>query len=87
MANINTQEFRSWLEVVYGLKKKSAGDAVSRFNRALDIKGSDQSLVIANQMDLFIKNLRKNPEFQNLPDSSRAGILRSLNLYKKYLSQ
>ena len=87
MANINTHEFRSWLEEIYGLKKKSAGDAVSRFNRALDIKGSDQSLVIANQLDLFIKNLRNNPEFQNLPDSSRAGILRSLNLYKKYVSQ
>lgn len=86
MANINTQEFRSWLEKIYGLKKKSAGDAVSRFNRALDIRGSDQSLVISNQLDLFIKNLRDNPEFQNLPDSSQAGILRSLNLYKIYVS-
>jgi hypothetical protein len=87
VATINTLGFRIWLEEIYGLKKKSAGDAVSRFNRALDIRGSDQSLVIDNQLDLFIKNLRINPEFQSLPDSSRAGILRSLNLYKKYVSR
>ena len=87
MAKINTLGFRSWLEQSYGLKKKSAGDAISRFNRALDIKGSDQTLIIDNQLDLFIKNLLNNPEFQDLPDSSRAGILRSINLYGKYISQ
>ena len=80
-------EFRRWLEEVYGLKKKSAGDVVSRFNRALDVKDLDKSLVTSNQVYLFVKNLRNNPEFQSLPDSSRAGILRSIHLYEKYMSR
>ena len=87
METINTLEFRTWLEKIYGLRKKSASDAVSRFKRALSLRDSDQALLIDNQLDLFIKNLQNDVEFQNLPNSSQAGILRALNLYKRFASQ
>jgi hypothetical protein len=71
----------------YGLKTKSAGDAVSRFNRALNLQDADPSLIANGQVDVFVASLNSNSTFLGLPDSSRAGIVRSLKLYKSYLAR
>lgn len=87
MPKINTSNFRYWLMESYGLKTKSAGDAVSRFNRALNLQDADLSLVVNGQIDVFIASLNSNSTFLSLPDSSRAGIVRSLKLYSNFVSR
>jgi hypothetical protein len=86
MVNLKVNGFRTWLELEYGLQKKSAGDVVSRLNRAITIKDCDPELLLNNEIELFTEGLKKNSNFLNLPISSQAGILRSLKLYKKYIS-
>jgi hypothetical protein len=87
VTTINTSSFRNWLVDSYGLKTKSAGDAVSRLNRALNLQDADSSLVASGQVDVFVSNLNSNSAFLSLPVSSQAGILRSLKLYRKFISR
>lgn len=75
--------FKEWLTNQQGLGLKASRDVCSRLKRAERLLGSSIDLVNGEILD----RVTSTPGWESIPDSSKAGIVRAVKLYKDFLGR
>ena len=80
--NFDDGTFRDWLISKKSLSKKASGDVVSRLKRCIDIEPLDGYVDPVKYFDAILQY----PAVENIPESSRASMYRSVRLYFEFIS-
>ena len=83
MLNKNIQGFQSWISTKSTLSSRAKRDVISRLRRAFKLSTSE----FDGCQEVFLSEIRQNPKWNEIPQSSRAGIERSVNLFYEYLAK
>lgn len=76
-------QFKSWLVSDRGYSPRVVSNICSRLKRAESL--TDSEAVKSSRQ--FVASVAVRPEWMQIPESSRSGILRSVHLYGEFLSK
>ena len=77
---MESMAFREWLRATKSLSAKGCSDVVSRLNRCLRLEPLENYESVARYLDAILQN----PRLDNIPESSRNSMFRSVKLYFEF---
>lgn len=83
MLDTKIQNFQNWILTNSTLSTRAKRDVVSRLRRAFKLSSFEFNV----QLDDFLLEIRRNPNWHEIPESSRAGIERSVRMFYRYLAE